>query len=197
MLATWVNPIIDRAFAADPVGMGGLGDIEHFVLLMQETGPSTVISAPCPGCAFGEASASWRQYGCSPGIGPTAAGFVEPFRLDTTRGATLDGECVDEAVWEKTALSISYDENGGFFDHTSQLRLLRNQIRRRRAEPDRVATQRHQRYEVHLRLRGGAERRETGAARPASRGRRSDRAVRSEYRAGHTVSSRRRATSIG
>ena len=36
MLASWAGPVIERAYAADPAGMGGLGDIEHIVLLMQE-----------------------------------------------------------------------------------------------------------------------------------------------------------------
>ncbi|MGW0101830.1 alkaline phosphatase family protein, partial [Nocardia sp. NPDC003354] len=76
-LATWANPIIDRAFAADPAGMGGLGDIEHFVLLMQENRSFDHYFGTLSGVrGFGEESAAWRQYGWSPGIGPTADGFV-------------------------------------------------------------------------------------------------------------------------
>ncbi|MGW0406927.1 alkaline phosphatase family protein, partial [Nocardia sp. NPDC003246] len=95
-LATWANPIIDRAFAADPAGMGGLGDIEHFVLLMQENRSFDHYFGTLSGVrGFGEESAAWRQYGWSPGIGPTADGFVGAVPLDTPPGATPAG------VWKK------------------------------------------------------------------------------------------------
>ncbi|MFI6869745.1 phospholipase C [Nocardia sp. NPDC050406] len=96
-LAAWANPIIDRAYAADPAGMGGLGDIEHFVLLMQENRSFDHYYGAMSGVrGFDDPSPSWRQYGYAPGVGPTPDGYLEPFRLDTTRGATLDGECVND-----------------------------------------------------------------------------------------------------
>lgn len=116
-LASWANPIIDRAFAADPAGLGGLGDIEHFVLLMQENRSFDHYFGTLSGVrGFGEASASWRQYGWSPGIGPTADGFVEPFRLDTTRGATLDGECINDPdhTWPGMHQAFNHGRNDGW-----------------------------------------------------------------------------------
>ncbi|MET8653390.1 phospholipase C [Nocardia aurea] len=96
-LASWANPIIERAHAADPAGQGGLGDIEHFVLLMQENRSFDHYFGAFSGVrGFGEASTAWQQYGWTPGIGPAPDGFVNPFRLDTTRGPTLDGECVND-----------------------------------------------------------------------------------------------------
>ncbi|MBF6329997.1 phospholipase C [Nocardia transvalensis] len=96
-LASWANPIIERAHAADPAGMGGLGDIEHFVLLMQENRSFDHYFGTMSGVrGFSDPSASWRQYGWAPGVGPTPDGYVEPFRLDTNRGATLDGECIND-----------------------------------------------------------------------------------------------------
>ncbi|MBL1077973.1 phospholipase C [Nocardia sp. 2] len=96
-LASWANPIIDRAYAADPMGMGGFGDIEHFVLLMQENRSFDHYFGTMSGVrGFGESSPAWQQYGYAPGVGPTPDGFIVPFRLDTERGATLDGECVND-----------------------------------------------------------------------------------------------------
>src|SRR6202012_5555247 len=45
---------------------------------------------------FNDASSAFKQYGYQPGVGPTATGYLEPFRLDTTRGVTLDGECIND-----------------------------------------------------------------------------------------------------
>ncbi|MGY2063158.1 alkaline phosphatase family protein, partial [Nocardia gipuzkoensis] len=91
-LASWANPIIERAHAADPAGMGGLGDIEHFVLLMQENRSFDHYFGTLSGVrGFDDPSPAWRQYGYAPGVGPTPDGYIEPFRLDTTKGATLDG----------------------------------------------------------------------------------------------------------
>ncbi|MBF6274508.1 phospholipase [Nocardia sp. 852002-20019_SCH5090214] len=96
-LAAWANPIIERAHAADPAGMGGLGDIEHFVLLMQENRSFDHYFGTLSGVrGFDDPSPAWKQYGYAPGVGPTADGFIVPFRLDTTRGATLDGECIND-----------------------------------------------------------------------------------------------------
>ncbi|MGW4244368.1 alkaline phosphatase family protein, partial [Nocardia sp. NPDC004722] len=96
-IASWASPIIDRAYAADPAGMGGLGDIEHFVLLMQENRSFDHYFGTYSGArGFGDPSPAWQQYGYAPGIGPTSDGFLLPFRLDTTRGPSLDGECIND-----------------------------------------------------------------------------------------------------
>ncbi|MEV6773006.1 alkaline phosphatase family protein [Nocardia sp. NPDC051030] len=96
-MAAWANPIIERAYAADPAGMGGLGDIEHFVLLMQENRSFDHYFGTLSGVrGFDDPSPAWNQYGYAPGIGPTPDGFINPFRLDTELGATLDGECIND-----------------------------------------------------------------------------------------------------
>lgn len=111
-LASLANPIIERAYAADPAGMGGLGDIEHFVLLMQENRSFDHYFGTMSGVrGFGDKSAAWRQYGYAPGVGPTAGGFIEPFRLDTTRGASLDGECINDPDHSWPGMHESW--NGG------------------------------------------------------------------------------------
>ncbi|WP_019928082.1 phospholipase C [Nocardia sp. BMG111209] len=96
-LASWANPIIERAHAADPAGMGGLGDIEHFVLLMQENRSFDHYFGTMSGVrGFDDPSAAWKQYGYEPGTGPTPDGYLLPFRLDTNQGASLDGECIND-----------------------------------------------------------------------------------------------------
>ena len=114
-LASLANPIIDRAYAADPAGMGGLGDIEHVVLLMQENRSFDHYFGTMPGVrGFGDRSAAWRQRGYAPGIGPTPDGYILPFRLDTTRGASLDGECINDP--DHTWPGMHQAWNGGHND---------------------------------------------------------------------------------
>jgi phospholipase C len=36
------------------------------------------------------------QRGYAPGVGPSEDGYLNPFRLDTTHGATLDGEVIND-----------------------------------------------------------------------------------------------------
>ncbi|WP_067719738.1 phospholipase C [Nocardia yamanashiensis] len=111
-LGAYANPIIERAYAADPAGMGGLGDIEHFVLLMQENRSFDHYFGTLSGVrGFDDPSASWQQYGWTPGVGPAADGFVLPFRLDTERGATLDGECINDPDHSWAAMHEAW--NGG------------------------------------------------------------------------------------
>ncbi|GAA5059504.1 phospholipase C [Nocardia callitridis] len=96
-LAAWADPIIQRANAADPAGTGGLGDIEHFVLLMQENRSFDHYFGAASGVrGFDDPSAAWRQFGWAPGVGPNPDGYVNPFRLGTTLGASLDGECIND-----------------------------------------------------------------------------------------------------
>ncbi|MFF0499768.1 phospholipase C [Nocardia aobensis] len=96
-VASWAGPIIAKAHAADPAGTGGLGDIEHFVLLMQENRSFDHYFGTFSGVrGFGDPSPAWQQFGYTPGVGRDPNGFLVPFRLDTTRGPSLDGECIND-----------------------------------------------------------------------------------------------------
>lgn len=97
VLASWAGPIIERAHAADPGGAGGLADIEHFVFLMQENRTFDHYFGTLRGArGFDDPSPAWRQYGYAPGVGPTPDGYLMPFRLDTTIGTNLSGECIND-----------------------------------------------------------------------------------------------------
>ncbi|GED97115.1 phospholipase C [Gordonia crocea] len=96
-LATLAGPVIEEAYAADPAGTGSLNDIDHFVFFMQENRSFDHYFGTMSGVrGFGEPSPAWKQYGWAPGVGPTRRGYTMPFRLDTTRGPTLDGECIND-----------------------------------------------------------------------------------------------------
>lgn len=96
-LANWANPIIDRAYAADPAGSGSFSDIEHIVLFMQENRSFDHYFGTRAGVrGFAEDPESLKQYGWAPGKGPTKNGYTLPFRLDTTRGASLAGEIIND-----------------------------------------------------------------------------------------------------
>lgn len=89
--------MIDRAYAFDPGGSGSLGDIEHFVLLMQENRSFDHYYGTLSGVrGFDDPSPAWNQYGYAPGEGPTPDGYLNPFRLDTNQGTHLDGECIND-----------------------------------------------------------------------------------------------------
>ena len=91
------GPVIERAHAADPAGTGSLSDIEHIVLLMQENRSFDHYFGTMSGVrGFDEASPAFRQYGYAPGVGPTPDGYLNPFRLDTTHGHTLDGVAIND-----------------------------------------------------------------------------------------------------
>jgi phospholipase C len=96
------GPVIERAFAADPCGTGSLSDIEHFVFLMQENRSFDHYYGTMSGVrGFSDAAAIngglFQQKGYN--IGTKQAdpnSYVMPFRLDTTQGATLDGEAIND-----------------------------------------------------------------------------------------------------
>jgi phospholipase C len=97
VVASWAGPIIERAFAVDPGGAGSLDDIEHFVFLMQENRSFDHYFGTLSGVAgFGDDSPAFNQYGFAPAVGPTPTGFLNPFRLNTNQGPTLDGECIND-----------------------------------------------------------------------------------------------------
>lgn len=111
-LASWANPIIDRAYAADPGGSGSLDDIEHFVFFMQENRSFDHYFGTLQGVrGFDDPSDAWKQRGWAPNVGPTKTGYTMPFRLDTTRGPSLDGECINDPDHSWAGLHAAW--NGG------------------------------------------------------------------------------------
>jgi phospholipase C len=99
-LADRAGPVLERAHSFDPAGTGSLDDIEHFVLLMLENRSFDHYFGTMSGVTgFGDTgpdSAAFAQYGYAPGVGVTPGGFLNPFRLDTRHGATLDGEAIND-----------------------------------------------------------------------------------------------------
>jgi phospholipase C len=96
VLASWAGPIIERAYGSGPVA-GSLDDIEHFVLLMQENRSFDHYYGTMSGVrGFSDPSPAYQQRGYTPGKGPDPNGVLLPFRLDTTRGATLDGDAIND-----------------------------------------------------------------------------------------------------
>jgi phospholipase C len=95
------GPIIERAHATDPAGTGSLGDIEHLVLLMQENHSFDNYFGTLSGVrGFDDPSPAFRQFGYAPGVGVTPSGYLNPFRLDTTHGVTLDGDAINDPTHE-------------------------------------------------------------------------------------------------
>jgi phospholipase C len=91
------GPVIERAHAVDPAGTGSLGDIEHFVLLMQENRSFDHYFGSMSGVrGFDDVSPAFQQYGYEPGVGLSPTGYLNPFRLNTTRGVTLDGDSIND-----------------------------------------------------------------------------------------------------
>jgi phospholipase C len=101
-LNSMAGPIIDRAFATDPCGTGSLSDIEHFVFLMQENRSFDHYYGTLSGVrGFNDAAAIsaglFKQKGYNVSTKKADdSSYVMPFRLDTTRGATLDGEAIND-----------------------------------------------------------------------------------------------------
>jgi len=96
VLASWAGPIIERAYATDP-GPGSLADIEHFVFLMQENRSFDHYYGTMSGVnGFNTPTSVFQQKGYTPGKGPDPNGVLLPFRLDTTRGPTLDGDAIND-----------------------------------------------------------------------------------------------------
>jgi phospholipase C len=97
LLRNLSGPVIERAYAADPGHGGSLADVEHIVLLMQENRSFDHYFGTLAGVrGFDDPSPAYRQPGYTPGVGPSGTGYLNPFRLDTTRGATLDGEAIND-----------------------------------------------------------------------------------------------------
>ncbi len=116
LLMDYAGPVIEKAYGAGPCS-GQLTDIEHIVLLMQENRSfdhyfGTLSSIR----GFSDPSPTFQQKGWNPrtqALDP--AGTTIPFRLDTTRGPFLDGECVNDPEHQWTAIHLSW--NGGANDN--------------------------------------------------------------------------------
>ncbi|BBX97123.1 phospholipase [Mycobacterium lacus] len=115
-LMDWAAPVIEKAYGAGPCP-GHLTDIEHIVLLMQENRSfdhyfGTLSSTN----GFNTASPAFQQPGWNPrtqALDP--AGITIPFRLDTTRGPFVDGECVNDPEHQWIAMHLAW--NGGANDN--------------------------------------------------------------------------------
>ena len=95
-LTAMAGPVIDRAYAVDPCGTGSLDDIEHFVLLMMENRSFDHYYGTMSGVrGFRDAAATGTLEQRSDPKNPHSP-FQRPFRLDTTQGASLDGECIND-----------------------------------------------------------------------------------------------------
>ena len=94
--ASLLPPSLHTAMA-QPVRRGGLRAVEHVIVLMQENRSFDHYYGTLSGVrGFDDPSPAWQQYGWTPGAGPTPTGFLNPFRLDTTQGTHLDGECIND-----------------------------------------------------------------------------------------------------
>ena len=96
-LTAMAGPVIDRAYAVDPCGTGSLDDIEHFVLLMQENRSFDHYYGTMSGVrGFRDAASTGTLEQRSRSEEGPHSPFQRPFRLDTTQGASLDGECIND-----------------------------------------------------------------------------------------------------
>ncbi|GFG75501.1 phospholipase C [Mycobacterium botniense] len=125
MLAAWAAPIIDKAYAM-PVPSGSLQSIQHIVLFMQENHSfDNYFGTRYAVNGFGHDPNNpppvFRQRGWAPsptGGRPTDFNnpslYTLPFRLNTTRGPSLDGECVNDP--DHTWIGMHKAWNGGAND---------------------------------------------------------------------------------
>ena len=94
------GPVLERAYAADPAGTGGLGDIDHFVFLMMENRSFDHYFGTMSGVrgyADAAADGSIKQYGFDPATRTAdPSSYLLPFRLNTVQGSSLDGECIND-----------------------------------------------------------------------------------------------------
>ncbi|MGN6722066.1 MAG: phospholipase C [Marmoricola sp.] len=100
VLNSLAGPVLERAYAADPCGTGSLNDIEHFVFLMMENRSFDHYFGTMSGVrGFADAAADGtiRQFGYNPATGKAdPSSYLMPFRLNTTNGTSLDGECIND-----------------------------------------------------------------------------------------------------
>jgi phospholipase C len=123
VFAGLAGPVIERAYATDPAGTGSLADIEHFVFLMQENRSFDHYFGTLSGVrGFDDSSPAFRQFGYNPATRKADdSAFLEPFRLDTTHGATLDGECINDPTHDWGPQHQAW--NGGAMDQWVKVHL--------------------------------------------------------------------------
>jgi phospholipase C len=125
LLHNIAGPVIERAYASDPAGSGGLQDIEHIVLLMQENRSFDHYFGTLSGVrGFDDPSPAYRQRGYAPGVGPSDTGFLNPFRLNSTRGATLNGDAINDPTHTWGAQHEAW--HGGAMDQWVKAHLAAN-----------------------------------------------------------------------
>ncbi|QUR68086.1 phospholipase C [Mycobacterium spongiae] len=104
------GPVIEKAYGAGPCG-GHLSDIEHFVLLMQENRSFDHYFGSLSGVnGFDSGSPLFAQMGWNPetqAVDP--AGTTLPFRLDTTRGPTLNGACANDPAHQWITIQAAFN----------------------------------------------------------------------------------------
>ncbi|WP_425518476.1 phospholipase C [Mycobacterium spongiae] len=112
----WAGPVIEKAYAAGPCS-GHLTDIEHFVFLMQENRSFDHYFGTLSGTdGFDTASPLFQQQGWNPETQQLdPAGTTMPYRLDTTRGPVVNGECVNDPAHDWIAMHNTW--NGGANDN--------------------------------------------------------------------------------
>ncbi len=96
-LTAMAGPVIDRAYAVDPCGTGSLDDIEHFVLLMMENRSFDHYYGTMSGVrGFRDAETTGATLEQRADPKDPNSPYQRPFRLDTTQGASIDGECIND-----------------------------------------------------------------------------------------------------
>jgi phospholipase C len=118
-LASWAEPVIEKAYAMGPT-QGSLSDIEHIVLFMQENRSfdhyfGTLSDVEGFGTNPGNPNSVFLQKGWNPQtkkVDPN--GVTLPFRLDTTHGPSLAGDCINDP--DHTWIGLHEAWNGGAND---------------------------------------------------------------------------------
>ena len=109
-LLSLAGPVIEKAYGAGPCP-GHLTDIQHFVLLMQENRSFDHYFGTLSGTnGFNTSSPLFQQAGWNPktqSLDPS--GVTLPFRLDTTRGPLLNGECLNDPNHEWIGMHDSWN----------------------------------------------------------------------------------------
>ncbi|MBV9639704.1 MAG: phospholipase C [Mycobacteriaceae bacterium] len=119
-LASWAEPVIEKAYAMGP-SQGSLNDIEHIVLFMQENRSFDHYFGTLSGVeGFGHDPANPNPAFLQKGWNPQTRtvdpnGVTIPFRLDTTNGPSLTGECINDP--DHTWIGMHEAYNGGGNDH--------------------------------------------------------------------------------
>ena len=128
MQLNWAGPVIERAYGAGACS-GHLADIEHFVLLMQENRSFDHYFGMLSGVnGFNTSTPLFQQAGWNPKtqkIDPSAT--TMPYRLDTTGGPGLNGECINDPNHDWGPMHKSW--NSGAMDQwlPQQAAVIRNQ----------------------------------------------------------------------